>query len=52
MRLPFTALLLAVMLTYPAGGATTILAIIGTIVGLATRLAGEGYAPTLNPGVR
>jgi H+/Cl- antiporter ClcA len=52
MRMPFTALLLGVMLTYPAGGATTILAIVGTIVGLATRLAGERFAPTLNPGTR
>jgi H+/Cl- antiporter ClcA len=49
MRMPFTALLLGVMLTYPAGGATTILAIIGTIVGLATRLAGERLAPALAP---
>jgi H+/Cl- antiporter ClcA len=52
MRMPFTALLLGVMLTYPAGGATTILAIVGTIIGLATRLAGERFAPTLNPGTR
>ena len=50
MRMPFTALLLGVMLTYPAGGATTVLAIVGTIVGLATRLAGERFAPTLAPG--
>lgn len=49
MRLPFTALLLGVVLTYPAGGATTVLAIIGTIVGLATRLAGERLAPALAP---
>ena len=49
MRMPFTALLLGVMLTYPAGGATTVLAIIGTIVGLSTRLAGERFAPTLAP---
>jgi H+/Cl- antiporter ClcA len=52
MRMPFTALLLGVMLTYPAGGATTILAIVGTIIGLATRLAGERFAPALNPGAR
>ena len=52
MRLPFTGLLLGVMLTYPAGGATTILAILGAIVGLSARLAGERFAPTLNPGVR
>jgi H+/Cl- antiporter ClcA len=49
MRLPFTALLLGVVLTYPAGGATTILAIIGTVIGLAARLAGEHLAPHLNP---
>ncbi len=49
MRMPFTALLLGVMLTYPAGGATTVLAIVGTIVGLAMRLAGERFAPTLAP---
>ena len=49
MRLPFTALLLGVVLTYPAGGATTILAIIGTVIGLATRLAGERFAPQLSP---
>lgn len=49
MRMPFTALLLGVMLTYPAGGATTVLAIVGAIVGLATRLAGERFAPALAP---
>jgi H+/Cl- antiporter ClcA len=49
LRMPFTALLLGVMLTYPAGGATTVLAIVGTIVGLATRLAGERFAPSLQP---
>jgi H+/Cl- antiporter ClcA len=49
MRMPFTALLLGVMLTYPAGGATTVLAIIGVIIGLATRLAGEKLAPVLAP---
>jgi hypothetical protein len=47
--MPFTALLLGVMLTYPAGGATTVLAIIGVIIGLATRLAGEKLAPVLAP---
>ncbi len=52
MRMPFTALLLGVMLTYPAGGATTVLAIVGTILGLATRLAGERFAPTLAPPAR
>ena len=49
MRMPFTALLLGVMLTYPAGGATTVLAIVGVIIGLATRLAGEKLAPALAP---
>jgi H+/Cl- antiporter ClcA len=49
MRLPFTALLLGVTLTYPAGGATTVLATIGTIVGLAARLAAEHHVPTLRP---
>ena len=49
MRMPFTALLLGVTLTYPAGGATTVLAIIGAIVGLAARLAGERFAPRLQP---
>jgi H+/Cl- antiporter ClcA len=49
MRMPFTALLLGVMLTYPAGGATTVLAILGTIVGLSTRLGGERLAPALAP---
>jgi hypothetical protein len=49
MRMPFTALLVGVVLTYTAGGATTILAIIGTIVGLSTRFAGERFAPKLTP---
>ncbi len=49
MRMPFTALLLGVMLTYPAGGATTVLAIVGVIVGLASRLGGERLAPALQP---
>ena len=44
MRLPFMATLLGVMLTYPAGGATTVTAIVGTIVGLLTRLAAEERA--------
>lgn len=49
LRMPFTALLLGAVLTYPAGGATTILAIVGTIIGLAARLAGERFAPHLAP---
>jgi H+/Cl- antiporter ClcA len=49
MRLPFTGLLLGVALTYPAGGATTVLAIIGTILGLAARIAAEHHVPALRP---
>ncbi len=48
-RLPFMATLLAVMLTYPAGGATTVTAIIGTLVGLLTRMAAEERMPRLRP---
>lgn len=48
MRLPFTAVLLAVLLTISAGGATTVPAILGAIVGLFARMSGErlGIAPT------
>lgn len=49
MRMPFTALLVGVVLTNAAGGATTILAILGTVIGLSTRLVGERFAPKLNP---
>jgi len=49
MRLPFTALLLGAVMTYPAGGGTTILAIVGAIIGLSARLAGERFAPHLAP---
>jgi hypothetical protein len=49
MRMPFTALLVGVVLTSTAGGATTILAILGAIIGLSTRLAGERFAPKLKP---
>ena len=49
MRMPFTALLLGVMLTYPAGGATTVLAIVGTIVGLARAWPGSGSPPPWRP---
>ncbi len=51
-RLPFMATLLGVMLTYPAGGATTVTAIVGTIVGLLTRMAAEQRLPHLAPDPR
>lgn len=41
LRLPFVATLLAVLITSSAGGATTVTAIIGTIVGLLARLQAE-----------
>ncbi len=47
LRMPFTALTMGVLLTYPAGGATTVLAVVGTIVGLLARLAGERRVPAL-----
>lgn len=49
MRLPFVALVLGVTMTYPAGGATTVLAALGTIIGLSVRMAGERFAPALRP---
>lgn len=49
MRLPFTALMLGVMLTYPAGGATTVLAVVGTVIGMVARLAAEQRIPSLAP---
>jgi H+/Cl- antiporter ClcA len=49
MRLPFTAVLLGAVMTYPAGGGTTVLAIVGAIMGLSARLAGERFAPHLAP---
>jgi chloride channel protein, CIC family len=48
-RLPFMATLLAVMLTYPAGGATTVTAIVGTLVGMLTRMVAEEHLPRLRP---
>ncbi|MGB8020196.1 MAG: chloride channel protein [Candidatus Nanopelagicales bacterium] len=48
-RLPFMALTLAVILTIPAGGATTVLAVIGTLVGMLTRLVAEQRLPSLVP---
>ena len=41
LRMPFTAALLAVLLTASAGGATTVLAIVGAVVGMLARLAAE-----------
>ena len=41
LRLPFVATLLAVLITSSAGGATTVTAIIGTIIGLLARLQAE-----------
>jgi H+/Cl- antiporter ClcA len=49
MRLPFVALVMGVTMTYPAGGATTVLAALGTIIGLSVRMAGERFAPSLRP---
>jgi H+/Cl- antiporter ClcA len=49
MRLPFIATMLGVMLTHPAGGATTVTAIVGTIVGLLTRMSAEQRFPGLAP---
>lgn len=46
-RLPFLATLMAVLLTASAGGATTVPAIIGTIVGLLARLQAEKKYDTL-----
>jgi H+/Cl- antiporter ClcA len=51
MRMPFLATLLAVTLTYPAGGATTVTAILGMLVGMLTRLAAEQRFPRLAPRV-
>ncbi len=52
MRLPFIATVLGVMLTQPAGGATTVTAIVGTIVGLLSRYAAEQRFPGLSPAPR
>ena len=49
LRLPFTATLLAVLLTSSAGGATTVLAIVGTVVGMLARVAAEARLDTLAP---
>ncbi len=45
--MPFLATVMAVILTYPAGGATTVTAIIGVLVGLLTRMAAEERPPRL-----
>jgi H+/Cl- antiporter ClcA len=49
MRLPFTAVLLGALLTSSAGGATTVLAIIGAIIGLLARLYGDQHVKALAP---
>ena len=49
LRMPFTAALLAVLLTASAGGATTVLAIVGAVVGMLARLAAEGRLDILAP---
>lgn len=50
--MPFVSLLLGVMLTYPSGGATTILAVVGTVIGMITRLAAQRRIPALNPSAK
>lgn len=47
MRMPFTAVLLGVLLTISAGPATTVPAVIGAVVGMLARLAAERRLPTL-----
>lgn len=47
MRLPFTAVLLGVVLTISAGGAVAVLAIIGAVIGLVARLAADHRWPLL-----
>lgn len=49
LRMPFTAALLAVLLTASAGGATTVLAIVGAVVGMLARLGAEGRLDILAP---
>lgn len=49
MRLPFLAMTLSVALTVPAGGATTVLAVLGALTGMLTRLAAEQRMPSLAP---
>lgn len=49
MRIPFTAVLLGALLTSTAGGATTVMAILGSIVGLLARLYGEQHIKALAP---
>ncbi len=50
-KAPFMATLLAVMLTIGAGGAVTVLAILGTLVGLLMRMSAEHLFPALTtPG--
>lgn len=49
MRFPFTGVLLGVLLTATAGPAATVPAIIGAVVGMLVRLAGERKIPLLAP---
>ncbi len=49
MRLPFTAVLLGVLLTISAGPAVTVPAIIGAVVGMLARLVAERRLPSLAP---
>lgn len=46
-KAPFLSTLLAVMLTIGAGGAVTVLAILGTVVGLLMRMSAEHLLPVL-----
>lgn len=52
LRLPFTATLLAVLLTIGAGPAVTVLAIIGAVIGLLMRLIAEKVWPVLVVGAQ
>ncbi len=48
-RLPFVATLLAVLLTYPAGGATTVTAVVGTVIGILTRQVADSRMDSTSP---
>lgn len=47
LRLPFTAVLLATLLTISAGPAVTVMAILGSVIGMLLRFAGERFLPKL-----
>lgn len=47
MRMPFTAVLLGVVLTIAAGGAVAVLAIVGAVIGLVARAAADRRWPRL-----